>query len=79
MIEPVEAIYRKGILELKERMDIADGTEVQVIVIPRDRLADAKSSAEAIARIAGQQMEREGGSFSGKDHDKVLYRPPDAQ
>ena len=73
MIEPLDAIYEKGVLRLKRKISIADGTEVQVIVISPGGRFDATSATAALERIAQQPMERDDAGFSGENHDEVLY------
>ena len=73
MIEPVDAVYEKGVLKLRRKMPIPDGTEVQVILISRGRPFDARSAAAALEKIAQQPMERDDAGFCGEDHDRILY------
>jgi predicted DNA-binding antitoxin AbrB/MazE fold protein len=85
MPAPVEAIYEHGVLRLTRPIDLAEGTRVEVIVIPREPETTTQGSAasgdgrakrtpaEIAAEIAALAIESNDDGFSGRDHDKVLY------
>ncbi|OLE54283.1 MAG: hypothetical protein AUG51_09010 [Acidobacteria bacterium 13_1_20CM_3_53_8] len=60
MTKTVEAIYERGVLRLKEPIQLADGTEVEVTVVTREivRLPE-RSPAEILASIAALPLEGE--------------------
>jgi predicted DNA-binding antitoxin AbrB/MazE fold protein len=74
----VEAIYEKGVLRLSRPIDLAEGTPVEVIVMPRSPQPTPepgkRTPAEILAEIAAMAVEStDTGGFSGRDHDKILY------
>lgn len=76
----IVAIYEKGVLRLDRPIDLAEGSRVEVIVIPTKPIRSAdrdqsarKTPAELIAEIAALPMESSVEGFSGEDHDQVLY------
>jgi predicted DNA-binding antitoxin AbrB/MazE fold protein len=78
MSTTVEAIYENGVLRLSRPIDLAEGTPVQVIVIPRapefQPQSMKRSPAEILAEIAAMAVESTDiGGLSGRDHDKILY------
>ncbi len=79
MTTTVEAIYEQGLLRLKEPIALAEGTEVEVIVILREPSAANVKPAEILAAIAAQPPEGDEAEFSGRDHDNVLYGGKDAK
>ena len=77
----MEAVYEQGVLRLKEPLEIADGTTVEVLVAVRPSAPEAgsepggrkKTVAEIVAEIAAMYVESGNGeSFSGEDHDQIL-------
>ena len=61
MTKTVEAIYERGVLRLKEPIQLADGTEVEVTVVTREIVRSSeKSPAEILAAIAALPLEGDG-------------------
>jgi predicted DNA-binding antitoxin AbrB/MazE fold protein len=79
MTTTVEAIYEQGMLRLKEPIALAEGAEVEVIVISREPETVEGKPAEVLAAIAAQPLEGESSKFSGRDHDRLLYDGNDEQ
>lgn len=79
MTTTVEAIYEQGILRLKEPIPLAEGAEVEVIVISRGPANAETKPAEVLATIAAMPLEGADGEFSGRDHDRLLYDGKDAK
>jgi predicted DNA-binding antitoxin AbrB/MazE fold protein len=79
MTTTVEAIYEQGVLRLKEPISLAEGAEVEVIVISREPAAGEVKPAEVLAAIATLPQEGEDGDFSGRDHDSIIYSREDEQ
>ena len=71
----IEAVYEHGVLRLIKPIGLAEGTRVDVIVIPRTSAANptGRTPAEIAARIAAMPMESNEQGFSGDDHDQILY------
>lgn len=74
----VEAIYERGVLRLESPIPFADGTRVEVIVIPHSIEAESSTPAEILASIAALPSDSDDAPFSGRDHDRVLYGQSDA-
>jgi predicted DNA-binding antitoxin AbrB/MazE fold protein len=84
MSTTVEAIYENGVLRLSWPIDLADGTPVEVIIIPRSTQPRPqpqsqsqprkRTPAEILAEIAAIAVEStDTNGLSGRDHDKILY------
>lgn len=69
----ITAIYEKGVLRLMQPMELPDGTSVDIIVIPKPSHSEHKNPADILADIAALPLEENADTFSGRDHDKVLY------
>jgi predicted DNA-binding antitoxin AbrB/MazE fold protein len=73
MSTTVDAIYENGVLRLSRPIDVADGTPVDVIVIPCSLQPGKRTPAELIPEIAAMPVESSAEGFSGRDHGKILY------
>lgn len=76
----IEAVYEHGVLRLDRPIDLAEGSRVEVIVLPReaadakrDTHPEAKSLSEFLDEVAALPLESSPDGFSGEDHDEVLY------
>lgn len=69
----VEAVYEQGILRLLQPIPLAEGTRVEVIVIPNASKPTHKTPAQILAAIAAMPLEGSSEEFSGRDHDGILY------
>ena len=78
MTTTIDAVYERGVLRLKEPIPLAEGTEVEVIVISREVEVGTADPAEVLAAIAALPSSGNG-EFSGSDHDTVLYDVGDAE
>ncbi|MEA2176663.1 MAG: hypothetical protein QOD00_4255 [Blastocatellia bacterium] len=79
MTTTVEAIYEQGVLRLKEPLSLAEGAEVEVIVISREPAAGEVKVTEVLAAIAALPLEGADDNFSGREHDSILYGGKDAR
>jgi predicted DNA-binding antitoxin AbrB/MazE fold protein len=70
---PVEAIYEQGTLRLSEPIKLAEGSKVQVIIIPLESNEQPKRTLEILKKIAELPLEGKIDTFDGKDHDQILY------
>jgi predicted DNA-binding antitoxin AbrB/MazE fold protein len=72
---PIEAVYEQGVLRPTRPIDLAEGTRVEIIVIPESSSKGPGKStpAEVAARIAAMPMQASPEGFSGEDHDAILY------
>jgi predicted DNA-binding antitoxin AbrB/MazE fold protein len=79
MTTTVDAIYERGVLRLKEPISLAEGAEVEVIVISREPRVGEAEPAEVLAAIASLPLEGADGAFSGRNHDSILYNRKDEE
>lgn len=70
----IGAIYEQGVLRLAQPIPLAEGTQVEVIVISTN-VSENTSPSEILAKIAALPLEGESGEFSGQAHDRILYHP----
>jgi predicted DNA-binding antitoxin AbrB/MazE fold protein len=52
MTTTVEAVYENGVLRLSRPIELAEGTPVEVIVIPRVPQPGQRTPAQVIAELA---------------------------
>jgi predicted DNA-binding antitoxin AbrB/MazE fold protein len=71
MSEKISAIYENGVLVLEKPLSVSEGSKVEIIVIKKKI---KKTPAELLAEIAALPLEGKTDKFSGRDHDKILYR-----
>lgn len=71
---------QNGVVIFEEEVRLPDGTEVSVVVRPTvapatDEMAEQRQRRyrEALARIDAMPNENPSDTFSGADHDRVLY------
>jgi predicted DNA-binding antitoxin AbrB/MazE fold protein len=76
----LEAVYEQGVLRLDRPIDLAEGSRVEIIVLPAEpgelvdkKQFDPRRAAKLVAEIAALPLESSPDGFSGEDHDEVLY------
>jgi hypothetical protein len=76
MTRQITAVVEQGRLRPTVPLDLAEGTEVQIVILPAappvtdpEKMRRVK---EAVAAIIALPMEG-GPEFSGRDHDRILY------
>jgi len=69
----IAAIYENGVLRLIEPIELPEGTSVEIIVIPKQSYSQQKSPADILTEIAALPLEENADTFSGRDHDQILY------
>lgn len=77
MSKQIPAIYEKGVIRPLGPVALAEGEELDVVLLPRSKRT-RQNPASILADIAGLPLEGEQDAFSGADHDQVLY-PKDEQ
>lgn len=70
----VGAVYEQGCLRLEEPVSLPDGAHVTVTLSDAEPSVDGQAAARALSEIAAMPLEGERSAFSGRDHDRVLYR-----
>ena len=74
MTKQITAVFEKGVLRPEHPVDLPEGEQLQLIVVTRKPVPpNGNAAAHALAEIAALPLEGETGSFSGADHDSVLY------
>ena len=73
MTKQITAVFEKGVLRPEHPVDLPEGEQLQLIVVTRKPGSPNGNAAHALAEIAALPLEGETGSFSGADHDSVLY------
>jgi predicted DNA-binding antitoxin AbrB/MazE fold protein len=68
----VEAIYEMGILRLLQPLTLAEGSKVKVSIMPAKHLSE-ETPLEILQAIAELPLEGKTDSFSGRNHDQILY------
>ena len=76
MTKQITAIFEKGVLRPEHPVDLPEGEQLQLIVVTRKPGPSNGDAANALAEIAALPLEGETGSFSGTDHDSLLYPKP---
>ena len=74
----IRAVYQDGVFRPLVPPEIKEGTEVEVTVPKQRRKLSPEEVAERLLRIADMPVEK-GPTFSGQDHDKILYGEPSQQ
>jgi predicted DNA-binding antitoxin AbrB/MazE fold protein len=69
----LQAIYEQGVLRLMQPINLLEGTPVEVVVTSQDFNQEGKIPADILAEIAALPLEGTEETFSGRDHDKILY------
>ena len=73
MTERVSAAYEHGVLRLRAPLALADGAEVEVIILTASAADPQQAPADILAAIAALPIEGDTRPFSGRDHDRILY------
>lgn len=90
----IEAVYEQGSLRLSRPIDLAEGTRVDVIVIPRAAASELqyppqveptesetrkRTPAEIMAAIAAMALQSGHPTQDARDHDRILYGETSSQ
>src|SRR4051812_48353507 len=83
MPTPIEAIYEHGVLRLTQPIDLAEGTRVEVIVIPQASRAEPSTSPgsqprkrtpnEILDELAAMSVPSDRSTDDALNHDRILY------
>ena len=73
MTKEIEAIYEHGMIRPLQPLELPEGARLDIIVITHDEVETNGNAAEILAEIAALPIEGESDSFSGRDHDSILY------
>lgn len=73
MTKEIEAIYEQGIIRPVTPLELPEGSRLDVIVITREAPKANGNASRVLAEIAALPLEGTSDSFSGRDHDSVIY------
>ena len=73
MAKHFTAVYEKGVLRPEHPIDLPEGEQLHLIVVARKSATPNGNVADALAEIAALPLEGDTGTFSGAEHDSVLY------
>ena len=78
MNQTIKAVYENGTLVLDKPLAISNGSKVEIVVVADLHAGETPGFvAKRLAEIAAMPLEGDGESFSGRDHDQILYRKDD--
>lgn len=69
----IAAVYEQGSLKLLQPLPLAEGTHVEVTVVPVDAQSGHKTPGAILAEIAAMPLEGSREAFSGRNHNQILY------
>lgn len=75
----VRAVYEHGILRLAQPISLAEGTQVEVVVMTHESQPKNATSATILSAIAALPLQGDSNEFSGADHDRILYPQQSAE
>ncbi len=73
MSEKISAIYENGVLVLEKPLSVSEGSKVEIVVFSKEK-KEKRTPAEILAELTALPLEGKTDKFSGRDHDKILYR-----
>lgn len=69
MSDSIQAIYEHGVLRPLEPLALAEGEQIEIVLLKRKH----HKAAQILSEIAALPLEGEQDNFSGQDHDRILY------
>jgi predicted DNA-binding antitoxin AbrB/MazE fold protein len=73
MTKEIEAVYEQGLIRPLQPLDLPEGSRLDVIVITHEQPRATGKAVDIIAEIAALPLEGPSDSFSGREHDSILY------
>jgi predicted DNA-binding antitoxin AbrB/MazE fold protein len=73
MTKQIEAVYENGVLRPVHPINIPEGEHLKLIVITHQEAPKNGNVAASLAEIAALPIEGDSDTFSGRDHDTLLY------
>ncbi len=73
MTKQIEAVYENGVFRPTHPINFPEGEHLHLIVVTREEAQPNGNATALLAEIAALPIEGETSSFSGRDHDTVLY------
>ncbi len=75
----VQAVYEDGVLRLTQPISLAEGTQVEVVVMTHESKSEKRTPAAILSAIAALPLQGNGDEFFGREHDRVLYPQQSAE
>ncbi|MCY7275035.1 MAG: antitoxin family protein [Phormidesmis sp. CAN_BIN44] len=75
----VQAVYEDGVLRLIQPISLAEGTQVEVVVMTRESKFEKTTPAAILSAIAALPLQGNGDEFSGREYDRVFYPQQSAE
>lgn len=72
MGQQIQAVYSGGVIRPLEPVSLTEGEKLNVLLLPQQK-RNKVNPAEILSSIAELPIESKNDSFSGADHDQVLY------
>jgi predicted DNA-binding antitoxin AbrB/MazE fold protein len=73
MTKEIEAIYEHGIIRPVKPLELPEGSRLDVIVMMHEKPRTNGNAASILAEIAALPLEGASDTFSGREHDSILY------
>ena len=73
MTKEIEAVYEQGVIRPLQPLDLPEGSRLDVIVITHEEPRTTSNAVEMLADIAALPLEGPNDTFSGREHDSILY------
>ena len=73
MTKEIEAVYECGVIRPLEPLELPEGTRLDVTVNIHEKHNTNGNAAQFLAEIAALPLEGPADSFSGREHDSILY------
>jgi len=73
MTKEIEAIYEHGMIRPLQPLELPEGSRLDLIVITHEQSGANGDTAEILAEIAALPLESSSDTFSGREHDSILY------
>jgi predicted DNA-binding antitoxin AbrB/MazE fold protein len=73
MTKEIEAIYERGVIRPVKPLELPEGSRLEVIVITHEKPRENGNAASILTEIAALPLEGVSDTFSGREHDSVLY------
>ena len=73
MTKEIEAVYERGVIRPVEPLELPEGTRLDVTINIHENHRPNGNAAQFLAEIAALPLEGASDSFSGREHDSILY------
>ena len=73
MTKEIQAVYEHGMIRPLQPLELPEGARLEVIVITHEQTQTNGNAAETLAEIAALPLEGATDTFTGRDHDSILY------